>query len=218
MEPPTRRRYTSPLRRENAEATRLRIAEAARVVMLERGYAATTMAHVATQAGVAVQTIYAYCPGGKPALAKTLYDVTLAGDSQPIPQSQRPEVLAIIAEPNPAKKLTMFAAMAAAIGTRVGPVHRLLRAAAASPAADPGVLALLASTEQQRRAGSRGPVQDLASIGALRGGLTVERAADQVYILTMPEIFDRLTEGCGWTPAEYESWLARTLVAALLEP
>lgn len=34
----------------------------------------------------------------------------------------------------------------------------------------------------------------------------------------MPEIFDLLTEGCGWTAAEYENWPARTLVGALLEP
>src|SRR3981081_4099357 len=95
-----KRRYVSDLRRENAEATRLRIAEAARALMLERGYAATTMADVAQAAGGVGATLDSSCPGGKPGLAKLVYDVTLAGDAQPIPQSARPQVQAIIAEPD----------------------------------------------------------------------------------------------------------------------
>jgi AcrR family transcriptional regulator len=210
-----KRRYVSDLRRQNAEATRLRIAEAARTLMLERGYAATTMADVAQAAGVVVQTLYSACPGGKPGLAKVVYDVTLAGDAQPIPQSARPQVQAIIAEPDPVQKLSMFAAMAVTIFQRVGPVHRVLRAAAA---ADAGLSDLLASTEQQRLVGSRGPAEDLAAIGALRTGLTVERAADQIYALTSFELFERFTEICGWSVGDFQDWLARILAEALLEP
>src|SRR5512133_996490 len=98
MSDTVRRAYRSDLRREQAETTRQRIAEAARSVMVERGYAATTMAEVARAAGVAVQTLYAACPGRKAALAKLVYDVTLAGDADPVPQAQRPEVRAIVAE------------------------------------------------------------------------------------------------------------------------
>ena len=213
----TRRRYSSPVRRENAEATRLRIVEAARELMLERGYAATTMVDVAARAGVAVQTLYTSCPGGKAGLAKIVYDVTLAGDARPIPQSARREVQLIISEPDPVRKLALFAAMATAICQRVVPVHRVLRAAAAA-AADGGVQALLDTTERQRLAGSQGPAEDLASVGALRSGLTVERAAGQIYALTSIEVFERLTETCGWTSKEYQDWLALLLVSALLEP
>jgi hypothetical protein len=85
----TRRRYSSPLRRENAEATRLRIVEAARELMLERGYAATTMADVAARAGVAVQTLYTSCPGGKAGLAKIVYDVD-PGRRRPADPAERP--------------------------------------------------------------------------------------------------------------------------------
>jgi AcrR family transcriptional regulator len=217
MSQPGKRRYHSALRRENAEATRLRIAQAARERMLTHGYQATTMADVAKHAGVAVQTLYAACPGGKPALAKLAWDVTLAGDAQPIPQSARPEVAAIIAEPDPARKVERFAAMATAIARRIAPLHRVLRAAAAAASADTDIPDVLAATEQERLVGSRGPAQDLAAAGALRDGLTVQRAAHQIYALTSVEIFDRLTGLCGWTPAEYQDWLARHLQAALLE-
>lgn len=209
----TKRRYVSDLRREQAEATRLRIAEAARSLMLERGYAATTMTEVARLAGVAVQTLYWSCPGGKPALAKLVYDVTLAGDAEPIPQSARPQVKAIIAEADPRRKLTLYAAMVVAIFERIGPVYRVLRAAAGT---DTGLRDLLATTEQQRLVGSRGPAEHLAEIGVLRADLTTDRAAAIIYALTSVEVFERLTDVCGWSVRDYEQWLARTLADSLL--
>ncbi|GAA1281085.1 TetR family transcriptional regulator [Planotetraspora silvatica] len=215
MEQKPKRRYVSELRRENAEATRLRIAEAARALMLEHGYAATTMADVARAAGVVVQTLYTSCPGGKPSLAKLVWDVTLAGDAQAIPQSARPQVQTIIAEPDPMRKLAAFAEMALAIHQRVGPVHRVLRAAAAT---DAGLARLLSDTEQQRLTGSRGPAEHLAAVDALRTGLSVERAADQIYALTSIELFERLIEVCGWTVRDCQDWLARTLSETLLGP
>ncbi len=209
------RRYSSQLRQENAEATRLRIVEAARELMLERGYAATTMSDIAAAAGVAVQTLYTSCPGGKAGLAKVVYDITLAGDAQQIPQRARPEVLAIIAEPEPARKLALYAAMATSIAVRIAPVYRVLRAAAAA-AADSGVRALVDETEHQHLVGSRGPAEHLAAVGALRPGLSAERAAEQIYALTSIEIYERLTGICGWKPAEYRDWLTGLLVATLL--
>ncbi|MER5323733.1 TetR/AcrR family transcriptional regulator [Streptosporangium roseum] len=210
-----RRRYVSDVRKENAEATRLRIAEAARALMLERGYAATTMAGVAKASGVVVQTLYTSCPGGKPGLAKLVWDVTLAGDAQAVPQSARPHVQAILAEPDPGRKLAVFAEMALTIYERVGPVHRVLRAAAA---ADAGLAGVLADTERQRLVGSRGPAEHLAAVGALRADLTAERAADHIYALTSIEVFERLTEVCGWSLRDCQDWLARTLSQTLLEP
>ncbi|MFC0557247.1 TetR/AcrR family transcriptional regulator [Planotetraspora thailandica] len=213
MSEQTRRRYQSNLRREHAEATRQRIADAARALMLERGYSATTMADVAQAAGVAVQTLYSACPGGKPGLAKLVYDVTLAGDGRLIPQSARSQVQAIIAEPNPVRKLALFAEMAVGIYERIGPVHRVLRSAAAAG----GLTDLMAGTEQQRRTGSREPAEHLAATGFLRAGLSVDRAADQIYALTSIELFERLTDVCGWSFSECRDWLARTLADALLE-
>ena len=47
------------LRQEHAQLTRERIADAARKLFARNGYAATTLSEVASEAGVAVQTIYA---------------------------------------------------------------------------------------------------------------------------------------------------------------
>lgn len=212
-----KRNYTSAIRREHADATRQRVVDAARELMLESGYASTTIPAVAERAGVAVQTVYASCAGGKAGLAKAVYDLTLAGDELPIPQHERPEVAAIIAEPDPVAKLRLYAAMATAIAERIGPVTRLLRAAEASALADGAVSELVDQTERERRIGSRGPAEHLGSLGLLRDGLTVERAADQIYALTAMEVYDRLTVVCGWTPDEFRQWLAKMLVATLLD-
>jgi AcrR family transcriptional regulator len=213
-----KRRYVSDLRQANAEATRLRIAEAARALMLERGYAATTMTEVAQSAGVAVQTLYSSCPGGKPALAKLVYDVTLAGDAQPIAQRARPEVQAIILEPGPVRKLGLYAEMATGILQRIQPVHAVLRAAAAATPGDTGLHELLDGIERQRRAGGLGLAAHLAALGFLRDGLSAELAADEIYALTSTELFERLTGTCRWSVPGYQEWLVRTLAATLLRP
>lgn len=209
------RKYVSTLREENAETTRLRIAEVTRVLMLEHGYAATTMAQIARSAGVAVQTLYATCPGGKPALARLVHDVSLAGDARLLPLADRPEVHAIITERDPAMKLTLYAAMATVMFQRADPFQRILREAAVS---DSAMRELLASTELERLTGTQGPAEHLAEVGALRDGLTVDRARDQIYVFTSFELFDRFTRTCGWTVPEFEEWLARTLCAVLLPP
>ncbi|MCH1867352.1 TetR/AcrR family transcriptional regulator [Nocardioides sp. CFH 31398] len=211
----TKRSYDSPARREAAEATRRRVVDAAREVMLERGYARASVSAIAARAGVAVQTVYAAAPGGKAGLGRLVYDVTLAGDHEPVPQAERPAVLAIVDEPDPVRKLELFAAMAREVNVRIAPVHALLRAAAVS---HDDAQELLDRAEQQRRTGSRGPAAHLAELGLLRPGLTVERAADGFYVLTSATVFADLVERCGWSGDEYERWLADTLVATMLAP
>ncbi|MFI7231924.1 hypothetical protein ACIBO5_52795 [Nonomuraea angiospora] len=66
-------------------------------------------------------------PGGKPALAKLVYDITLAGDARPLPQSDRPEVQAIIDEPDPAQarpNICTLSARCARASLRPRPPHR----------------------------------------------------------------------------------------------
>ena len=52
------RRYHSPRRRQQAAATRREILDAAQRLFERQGYAATTMAAIAAEAGVALKTVY----------------------------------------------------------------------------------------------------------------------------------------------------------------
>ena len=54
----SRRRYDSPRRREQAAATRRQILAAAQELFERDGYAATSMAAIASTAGVSLKTVY----------------------------------------------------------------------------------------------------------------------------------------------------------------
>jgi AcrR family transcriptional regulator len=63
------RRYQSPLRREQAAATRARIVRAAAELFAAQGYSQTSIEQIAARAGVARPTVYTAFTG-KPALLK----------------------------------------------------------------------------------------------------------------------------------------------------
>ena len=75
-----KRRYNSPRRQEQAAATRRSILDAAAQRLFERqGYAATTMEAIATEAGVALKTVYVVFET-KSGLLRALWDLRLKGD------------------------------------------------------------------------------------------------------------------------------------------
>ena len=83
-----RRRYSTTLRSEQTALTRRRILDAAGTLFAANGYLGTTVAAVAAAADVSVQTVYNVV-GNKAALLKNVYDVTIAGDDEPISIADR---------------------------------------------------------------------------------------------------------------------------------
>jgi len=57
-------------------------------------------------------------------------------------------------------------------------------------------------------------VESLAAKKALR--LDVDKAADVLWTLNHPNLWQLLVLQRGWTPAEYERWFADTACAQLL--
>ena len=72
---PPRRAYHSPLRADQAQQTRRRILESARRLFVARGYARTTVAAVAEDAGVSPETIYLSL-GSKRGLLEGVMDIS----------------------------------------------------------------------------------------------------------------------------------------------
>src|SRR6266516_1533758 len=68
-----KRRYNSSGRQAQARRNREAILDAAQRQFLEGGYAATTIAAIAAEAGVSVETIYKAF-GGKPGLVRAIYE------------------------------------------------------------------------------------------------------------------------------------------------
>ena len=102
---------------------------AARSLFLTRGFAATAMTDVADHAGVAVPTVYTTV-GGKAALLQRVMDVAIAGDDAPIPILDRPDILAVLAEPDGRRKLARYARHLRLVHERSAELDQVIRAAA----------------------------------------------------------------------------------------
>jgi AcrR family transcriptional regulator len=203
------RSYDASGRQAAAGRNRAAILAAFRDLLFRDGYRAATVKAVADRAGVSAETVYKAF-GGKPRLAKAVWDTTLAGDDAPTAMADRPELRAVLATADPREALAGWAAFVR------GAHERLAALAAVLAEAGPEVAALVAATEDERLRGVRGFVDHLAAAGSLRPGADPSAAADACWALTSPHLWTRLTVGRGWSPAAYEEWLAEVLAATLL--
>src|ERR671911_1906981 len=83
-----KRRYPSPRRQEQAAATRRAILEAAQRLFEKQSYAATTMAAIAEEAGVALKTVYVAFET-KSGVLRALWNLRLRGDRDELPVAQQ---------------------------------------------------------------------------------------------------------------------------------
>jgi AcrR family transcriptional regulator len=207
------RAYDNSGRAAQALQTRRRVIAAAHELLLDQGYAATTISQIARRAGVSAETVYKAF-GSKAALTKQVYDVVLAGDDEPVPMSDRPEVQAILAEPDPSKKVAGYALFSRRLATRLGPLLAVLLGARGT---DADLDAFARTTANERLAGTTLLVDHLAAAGALRPGLDRGRARDLLWALISPELYLLLVVERGWSADDYERWLAGAIADALLD-
>src|ERR671922_1608921 len=120
------RRYESPRRREQAAATRRSILDAAQRLFEKQGYAATTMAAIAAEAGVALKTVYLAFET-KSGVLRALWNVLLRGDHGEVPVAEQSWYREVLAEPDPERKLRLNARNSRAAKTRIAGVLKVIR-------------------------------------------------------------------------------------------
>lgn len=200
----TSRSYDSTRRARQAAERRLALAVAARDLFVERGYPATTMDAVAARANVSLKTVYnAYA--SKSGLLRAVWDLSLKGDLDDAPVAERPWYTALMSEPDPQRQLAMTAKNSRVVKTRIGPMLKVIRDAAS---VDEDLAALWELIQTDFWANQRAIVESLASKGALRPDLDVERATDLLWMLNHPDIWLLLVDRRDWSPAEWETWFA----------
>jgi len=211
-----KRRYNSPRRRAQAASTRRDIIDAARRLFERSGYAATTLAAIATEADVAVETIYRSFDG-KAGLLEAVIQAAVAGgaDRAQVPVTERPAISAVMEEPDARKKIALHSATQPGIHARSGPMLRALREAAA---ADEDLRQTYDRLEQQRLNGMSHYAQDLIGTEQTRHDLSHEDIRDTLWTLTSIEVHDRLVIQRRWKPQEYVEWLTEAITRLVLEP
>ncbi len=207
---PSRRRYSSPLRADQARQTRARILDAAYRLFADGGYARTTIAAVAAEAGVSPETIYLTF-GGKRGLLEGVIEIAIAPEADP--STQEDELWNQLAQvPDARDRLEAMVAYSCAILARTRPVHAVIRGAADK---EPFAAALGSRllhdrlTSQTERIG-----RYLGS--ALRPGLSVSEAGERFCALASPELYQLLIVEFGWTAARHRNWLTSLLDSELL--
>jgi AcrR family transcriptional regulator len=204
----SRRAYHSPLRADQAQQTRRRILESARRLFSDRGYAGTTVAAVAEDAGVSPETIYLSL-GGKRGLLEGVMDITGPHDSV---ADDEKWWLMVARQPRASERLDSMVEYSCRILARTRPIHAIIRGAADKEAFAAALGRRLLTdrlTNQTER------IRKYLG-GALRPGLSMAQAGERYCVLASPELYHLLTVELGWTAEQHRTWLTRLLRTELL--
>lgn len=206
--------YDNTGRAAQSQQTRQRILDAARQLIVSRGYRAATIAAIAAAAGVHVDTVYELA-GRKPVILRELIEQAVSGTDHPVAAEDRGYVTAMVAEPDPAAKLAIYAQAITGIHARLAPLLLALRDASAT---EPEAAAAWRDISDRRAANMRKLAASLAQAGGLRAGLSIDEAADTIWATNSPDLYILLTTERGWSPGRYQHWLNDTWHRLLLPP
>lgn len=204
-----RRRYNAEGRQAQARATRQRILDTARRLFIEQGYAGTSIAQIAAEAGVSTPTVFAGFTS-KVNLLKEATETMLVGDADPTPLHDRPQMRHVHDGPTAEDVLRRLAALIADRAPHVYPIYAVVHGAAD---ADPDIAALARTLDQQRLAGAtmlaatvlrRLDVDDSERLADVR---------DTIWTFNSPHLYALLVVQRGWSPERYGAWIARALTA-----
>ncbi|MGD1347702.1 helix-turn-helix domain-containing protein [Mycobacterium seoulense] len=184
---------------------------AARRRFLAQGYAATTVGEIARDAGVSVETVYKAF-STKAGVLKALFDVSVAGDDEPIPMVERDVIQNVANATEAVDKLQLYAKHLAASMPRSAPVQLLARDGAAS---SPDAANVWKQIRNETLTGMTMFASDLAGTGQLR--VSARQARDILWTYHAPELYELLVLERGWSATRYGNFIAQAWIAALLE-
>jgi AcrR family transcriptional regulator len=196
-----------PTRRERAKATHWKIIKAAYQSFCERGYAGTTMAHVAERAGVAVQTVY-FVFHTKAELLSRAYDFAVMGEGEPRIPEEQAWYQEMAAEPDVNAALRHLMAGTGDIVRRVTPLYLVARANTES---DEEIARVQTFHETWRAEGYRAMLDVLRMKAPLRVGLSPERANHLLLLYAGPDVYHVLVDVYRWTHEDLVDWVVVTV-------
>ena len=204
------RRYDSARRQDAARQRRAAVVEAASRLFLSEGFAGTTIARIAEDAGVSEETVYKAF-GNKIALVRAIRDRALAGVG-PVHAERRSDRMQASAT-DPRTIIRGWGVLSMEVAPRVAPVLLLVREAAAS---DPELARLQAEMDAARLTRMTHNARTLLKGGHLRSGITLDAATDVLWTYSSPELYELLVIRRGWSVERYGGFIADAMIAALL--
>jgi AcrR family transcriptional regulator len=206
-----KRSYDASRRREQARARRLAVVLAARELFERDGFRPTTIAAVAAHAGVSAESVYKGF-GSKAALAKAVFDLVIAGDDEPVPVADRPEIQAMRDEPDARRKIAMYAGGLAQRQARSAKVQILIRD---GRHVDDSLAPIWAKLYDEGMAGMTMLGRHLLDTGQLRDGIGLDEVRDLLWNYLAIDHYERLVLTQGWPLQRYAQWLAHAMTSAI---
>ena len=201
-----RSKQTLQTRRERSKMTHRRIVKAAYDAFCERGFAGTTMAHVAERGGVAVQTVY-FVFHTKGELLSRAVALAVAGESNARSPQKSPWYQEAVEAPELRTALRAFMTGVGEIVRRLAP----LSAALAGAEGDPEGAGIVAFHEEWREDGYREFIDVLLTKAPLRRGVTPQRATHLLLLYAGVDPYRLLVLTYGWTHDEWVDWTVDTI-------
>lgn len=187
----------STYRQQQAEATRDRIADAARRLFADTGYGSTSIEAIAAEAGVGVRTVYSAF-GSKREILSRICERWIEDSGA------RERAAEVLGEPDPVRRLHAAAAWLSGLYAAGFDVVMIFEAATDE---SPETRALLRS-----KLAGRNEVMD-AMIASLDEHLTVPLGEAKAVFraLAAPGVYRELVQESGWPSEKFARWVADTL-------
>jgi AcrR family transcriptional regulator len=206
-----KRSYDASGRREQARARRHDVVLAARELFERNGFRSTTIAAVAAHAGVSAESIYKGF-GSKAALAKAVFDVTIAGDDEPVPVADRPAAQAVREEPDVRRKIEVFVDGLAQRQARSARVQILIRD---GRHVDDSLIPVWSKLNDEGLLGMTMLGRHLLDSGQLRDGIDLDEVRDVLWNYLAIDHYERLVLSQGWPLPRYARWLTDAIACAI---
>lgn len=211
--PVKQRNYDSPLRRQQAAATRQVILEAAQRRFERDGYQVASVPAIAAEASVSPKTVHMAFQT-KAGLLRAVWEARLAPNEASVPVFERRWFLDLAADPIPEGKLRRLARQSRQVKGRSGDLMEVIRNAAS---VDQQIAELWDDIESKLLQVQRAVVGQLNEHDALRPDLDVPTATDILWTLNHPSVWHLVVQGRGWTGEQYEQWVGDAFCAELLD-
>ena len=206
-----KRHYDASGRRAQARARQRAVVQAARELFERDGFRCTTITAIADRAAVSAENIYKSF-GTKAALAKTVFDVTIAGDDEPVPVADRPQMQAIRTEPDVRRKIAMFVHGLAQRQQRTAKIQIAIRD---GRHVDQSLEPIWATLDDEGLTGMTALGRHLLQTGQLRPGVELDEVRDLLWNYLAIDHYERLVLHRGWTLDRYTHWLTQAITYAL---
>lgn len=206
------RTYESPLRSAQAADTRARILTAAAKLFAESGFAGTSLAEIAKEAGVSLETVK--LNGPKRALLIAAFDQAFAGAEGTGPVHTRPLGELLMEAPDAESLLRGYIDFLSAANVRASVLWLTFQTAAM---ADPVIHEALDTVQTQRRSDFDRSIALFRERGMLRSTRDPGDLAAALSFLVSPSSYLELVVGSGWSFEQYKEWLTEAVHRLILD-